>query len=580
MKCNVTSLVYYEHSPNDFVVEHSHSCYECVFYYEGMGTIAVEKEAYTYSGPTLTIASPGFLHDEKTNQKSKLYIVLFDMDKDLKLEPFNLFKVDEKEAEEMRLTFEKMRDEEKEKKPYYQEIISSLFSSIIFKYLRKLTNIKISFNKELVKRTKTYIKENYRLNIDFEKIASNIGYSFDRFRHIFKQETGVSIYQYLLNCRLYAAKQLLLDTNIPVKEVAKKCGFDSVIHFNNFFKSKMNTSPTQFRKSSHTEIDKGVFTIDNTQNKSLIIDTDIGGDCDDAGALALANLFYNQNKIDILCMTFTTSSPYGPGCIDAINKYYGNSFDIGVTSRENFVSNHNIFQEELCSKFPNDFYDLKTKTCKKPINSISLMRNKLSEAQDQSVTIVCIGQLNNVSDLLDSEPDEYSPLLGVELVKKKVKEFVVMGGMFKTNDEPVYFYGQEYKSEYNIATDVISAQNFIKKCPSKVYFVDFLCGYQVKTGGSLLNQNNEANPVTIAYRLFQDGPRESWDLLTVWFAVYGKCNFFKVSKEGKITIDDNGVTTYSDNEKCRHFYLSLNNSVEFIAEKIDAQLIKEDRTND
>lgn len=580
MKCNVKSLVYYEHSPNDFVVEHSHSCYECVFYCEGMGAIAVEKEAYTYSGPTLTIMSPGSLHDEKTNQKSKLYIVLFDLDGDIQLEPFNIFKVSKEDEKEITLTFEMMRNEEKEKKPYYQEIISSLFSSIIFKYLRTLTNVKVSSNKELVERTKTYIKENYRQDIDFEKVAFNIGYSFDRFRHIFKQETGVSIYQYLLNCRLYAAKQMLLDSNLTVKEVARNCGFDSVIHFNNFFKSKMNTSPIQFRKSSRTQIDKGVFTIDNAQNKTLIIDTDIGGDCDDAGALALANIFYNQNKIDILCMTFTTSSPYGPGCIDAINSYYGNHFEIGATDRTDFVSNHNIFQEELCKNFPNDFYDLKAQKCKKAANSVSLMRKKLANAQDQSVTIVCIGQLNNASDLLDSKPDEYSSLPGVDLVKKKVREFVVMGGMFKTNDEPIYFYGNEYKSEYNIVTDVKSAQNFISKCPVKVYFVDFLCGYQIKTGGSLLNQNNEANPVTIAYRLFQNSPRESWDLLTLWFAVFGKSNFFKVSKEGKISISDDGVTTFSENEKCHHFYLSINNTNEFIVDKIDAELIKEGKPND
>jgi hypothetical protein len=208
------------------------------------------------------------------------------------------------------------------------------------------------------------------------------------------------------------------------------------------------------------------------------------------------------------------------------------------------------------------------------------MRKKLANAQDQSVTIVCIGQLNNASDLLDSKPDEYSSLSGVDLVKKKVREFVVMGGMFKTNDEPVYFYGNEYKSEYNIVTDIKSAQNFISKCPVKVYFVDFLCGYQIKTGASLLNQNNEANPVTIAYRLFQNGPRESWDLLTLWFAVFGKSNFFKVSKEGKISISDDGVTTFSENEKCHHFYLSINNTNEFIVDKIDAELIKEGKPND
>ena len=576
MNCQVKSLVYYEHQPNEFVVEHSHQCFECVFYFEGSGNISVEKDTYTYDGPTLTVVSPGLLHDEIVSQKSKLYILLFDCDEPQAFKPFNLFKIDEKTNEELKALFAEMNEEEKNKSPYYQDVISSTFTMIICKYVRKLTTLKVSSNKEMVERTKTYIKENYRQNIDFEKIAYNVGYSYDRFRHIFKSETGVSIHQYLLNCRLYAAKQLLLIPDITIKKVANSCGFDSVVHFNNFFKSKMGISPYQFRKASLVPIDKGVFTFDEVQKKQIILDTDIGGDCDDAGAIALANIFHNYGKIKVLAMTYTTSSEAGPACIDAINGYYGNHFDIGTTSRKKYCDNVNEFQRVLATEFPNKLYDKENKKFVPVMNSISLIRKKLAKAKDESVSVVCIGQLNNASDLLNSKADEYSPLNGVELVKKKVKEFVVMGGMFPENDKPVYFEGHEYKSEYNIACDIKSSRDFLKKCPVKVFFVDFLCGYEVKTGQSLFNQNNDKNPVTIAYKIFQNKPRQSWDLLTVWFAVFGKGDFFSISEEGQISVDDNGVTTHNPHVKAGHYYLKLNNSIENIVKKIDETLVREE----
>ena len=575
MKCTVKSVVYYEHNQNDFVIEHYHSCYECVFYMEGEGAISVEKDVYTYKGPTLTVIAPNVLHDEKTNQKSKLFIVLFEIDDDSLFKSFNFYKLDDNTSKELIRLFEQLIEEEKEKGPLYQEVISSIFSVGLYRTIRKHIGIKVSANKELVERTKNYVKENYRQDIDFEKIASNFGYSFDRFRHIFKQETGISIHQYLLNCRLYASKQLLLNPNITVKEIARQCGFDSVVHFNNFFKLRMNTTPLQFRKSSMLPIDKGVFKIDNTLNKTLIIDTDIGGDCDDAGALALANIFYLNNKIDIACMTYTTSSEYGPCDIDAINKFYGNQFEIGMTYRKDYHLEHHKFQEVLAKEYDNDFYDKNKNITIKAQDAVSLIRRKLSEASDSSVTITCIGQLNNASDLLNSKGDEYSPLDGVQLVKKKVKEFVVMGGLFKEDDQPVIFEGVEYGSEYNIACDIVSAQNFVKKCPVKIYFVDFLTGYKIKTGAKLLKQNNINNPVTKAYQLFQNGPRQSWDLLAIWFAVFGKCNFFKVTKEGFVSVSDDGTTTFDEDKKCGHYLVKVIADPNMIIEKIDTTLVKE-----
>lgn len=575
--CDVKSFIYYEHHPNDYVMEHMHNCYECVFYLDGKGIVTADNDTYEYEGPTITIVSPGIKHDETNIEFSRLFIILFQLKNENLIKPFTKLKLDKEMAEIFVDLFDKMQDEEKNKKPFYRDMISSYFSLVLYFLLRKINkgDSKVSYNEELVNRTKNYIKENYNHKIDFEQIASSFGYSYHRFRHIFQQETNISINQYLLNCKLYAAKQMIISTNMQIKEIAINCGFENSIHFNNFFKSRMNISPLQFRNASSMQTDVGVFKIKNKEDvkmekKVLFIDTDLGADSDDAGAIALANIFKNNGNVDLLGMTYTASSIYGPASISAINNYYGNDdIEIGTTKRKHFCDNNiNAFQKELALKFPNKYFDSITNRIKPCEEAVRFIRRKLVSASYQSITFVCIGQLNNVSDLLDSTGDDISPLNGIDLVKNKIKEFVVMGGLFKDEEDDI-----DFDSEYNIVTDIKSAQNFIEKAPVKVVFSDYKIGYKIKTLGPLLKENDERNPVTVAYKLFQNSPRESWDPLTVWYAGLEDDKMFKLSKEGHIIIDEKGVTKFSKSKKTNHYYLILNNSEENITNIIDQTLL-------
>lgn len=267
--CNVKSVIYYEHHPNDYVMEHTHNCYECVFYFEGKGTITADGDVFDYEGPTITIVRPGIKHDETTKEFSRLFIVLFEFKKDELFKPFTQLKLDKQMEKTLLDLFNKIQEEEKDKCAFYRNMISSYFSIVLCHLLRRVykTDNKVSYNEELVNRTKNYIKENYNQKIDFEQIASSFGYSYHRFRHIFKKETNTSINQYLLNCKLYAAKQMLLSTDMQIKEIAINCGFENNIHFNNFFKSRMNITPLQFRNASSIQTDVGVFKIKSEDEK-------------------------------------------------------------------------------------------------------------------------------------------------------------------------------------------------------------------------------------------------------------------------------------------------------------------------
>jgi AraC family transcriptional regulator of arabinose operon len=83
---------------------------------------------------------------------------------------------------------------------------------------------------------------------DTARLAAGVHLSASRFRHLFKEETGVSITQYLRERRLERAEVLLRTTFLSVKEVMLESGLMPVCHFNQYFKQRYGMTPSAYRK--------------------------------------------------------------------------------------------------------------------------------------------------------------------------------------------------------------------------------------------------------------------------------------------------------------------------------------------
>ena len=66
---------------------------------------------------------------------------------------------------------------------------------------------------------------------------------------------------------------------------------------------------------------------------------------------------------------------------------------------------------------------------------VELYRSVLDAAKDGSVNIISVGFLTNLADLLQSEADDISGMSGVQLAQSKVRELVIMGGMYPSGWE-------------------------------------------------------------------------------------------------------------------------------------------------
>ncbi|MBN1911274.1 MAG: AraC family transcriptional regulator [Pirellulales bacterium] len=105
----------------------------------------------------------------------------------------------------------------------------------------------------IVRQTKSYLAEHVEEFVDMKGLAELLGLSYDYFRHIFKEQTGIAPYQYHLQLRINRAKELLYGTDMATKDIAMTLQFEAPYHFSRIFKKKTGMTPTEWRQGTRRE---------------------------------------------------------------------------------------------------------------------------------------------------------------------------------------------------------------------------------------------------------------------------------------------------------------------------------------
>ncbi len=162
----------------------------------------------------------------------------------------------------------------------------------------------------------------------------------------------------------------------------------------------------------------------------VILDTDLSSDVDDVGAVAVLHALADRGEAEILGMGISANDSAAAPCLDALNTFYGRpEIPIGVMPGIGQAS-PSKYARPLADEYP---HRLKS-TADAPL-ATQLYRRLLAAAGDREVVLVSIGLLTNIAALVDSPPDEISPLAGKELIAKKVRAWVAMGGTFPAGRE-------------------------------------------------------------------------------------------------------------------------------------------------
>ena len=303
----------------------------------------------------------------------------------------------------------------------------------------------------------------------------------------------------------------------------------------------------------------------------IIFDTDIGVDCDDAGALALIHRLCDKNEAELLAVTHCFNSPYFAGCIDAINHFYGREVPVGINYQEEVCENPcGTYAYDLYEKCENKYYN-----GEEPYDTLALLRKTLYEAEDNSVTLVVTGALNSMARLITSEKDDICDMTGKELINKKIARTVLMGGrFFESWPMPIYESGDPTHHlmtwEYNIKfSGYDNAKTVFDNWCGELVLSSYEIGSYIVTMKGYAKRAEEGDPVALAYILHNnDTGRCSWDHTAVLEAIRPSV-YWNLHKFGKISVDEEMVTTFKECENFKHSYLLPKVDYEEIRKVID-----------
>ncbi len=100
---------------------------------------------------------------------------------------------------------------------------------------------------EIMNGALTYINQHYMEEISLEDVSSFAGFSKFYFSRVFKQFSGTSFTEYLTRKRMNVSTDLLVRTNLPIREIAERSGFGSLATFNRVFRKQNQCTPSQYR---------------------------------------------------------------------------------------------------------------------------------------------------------------------------------------------------------------------------------------------------------------------------------------------------------------------------------------------
>lgn len=262
---------------------------------------------------------------------------------------------------------------------------------------------------------------------------------------------------------------------------------------------------------------------------AVIFDTDMGPDCDDAGAWAMLLKYAEKYGFKILGAANCTSNEYANGVIRAIADY--------CKAGEIYVGQHKGYEvlpdgDRYNKAVTKKYFENVREACKAD-DDIDFYKKLLSKAEKNSVTVITVGTFSNIAKILDKDP---------KLFNSKVKTIVSMAGKFPEG------------KEFNITSDIAAAKTVLEKFTNTIVFSDHGIGNDVVAG---FDSEKENNPVYDCYKLYmgkEPYKRSSWDLTAVHYAVEGEGDFYKLTPAMKVTVDDDGcMHTEKDKTSNRYF---------------------------
>lgn len=192
------------------------------------------------------IFCPGQPFHREVTEPVTMYLFRFKTEKNIGQYPKIVFR--DKERISSSLRFLNQLDDGR----YYNDFTfrKSIFNDIMMQYfLESASSDELQPGGDyLVEEAKKIFQQYLHEKNPLIDTAKKLGISYVHFIRRFKQATGITPSEYLSKIRLERAKEFLSMTDMAIKDIAPKCGFESEYYFSNVFKKYTGMTPSAFRK--------------------------------------------------------------------------------------------------------------------------------------------------------------------------------------------------------------------------------------------------------------------------------------------------------------------------------------------
>jgi inosine-uridine nucleoside N-ribohydrolase len=301
-----------------------------------------------------------------------------------------------------------------------------------------------------------------------------------------------------------------------------------------------------------------------TQPVSVIWDTDIGPDFDDAGALAMLHQLADSGRIRLLATMASNRYLHTIAVLQILNSWYGRpQLPIGLADSISapIVPDACGWTDSLMHHYGDFIRQAAT-----PQPAVMLYRKLLATAPDTSVVIISTGFFSNLATLLRSGADRYAQVNGTELVRQKVKYLISMAGAFPEG------------REFNIYNDPAAAAYVADHWPRPIIFSGYEIGEAVFTGLPLIQPAQKRFPLQFIFQIGLHCGQEdatghpSWDETAVLAAMDTSHQLFDLHA-GHIIIHPDGSNSWESTRDGHQYYLVLKTSRTVLAQLINGYLI-------